>query len=319
MATAPSVLNHPAAHPYLDHLTAVNPRPVDVEYSLWDVPSLVRAGVGLVHLHFGFEDISPDALRAWCRGVQHHGIALVHTVHDLDNPHLVDQSDHHERLDILIENADALFTLTDAANSHLVARWGRNATVVPHPHVAPFESIASTVPAATDSVLVWLGAMRSNLDLDAVHHLIGDCTSPLDVVVRSDGWKQTSQVVRRDLLAAISGADSATLAVIERPDDRELCALVAQRRALVLPYRWGTHSGLVELAKDLGVASVVPSVGCHVDQGATVAPADQLAAAVSAARCSSVTPRSRRDDIEASQRIHADVYRCLLGTTAVAA
>ena len=38
---------------------------------------------------------------------------------------------------------------------------------------------------------------------------------------------------------------------------------------MLLPYRWGTHSGLLEAAHDLGTPVLAPAFGGFGDQGAT--------------------------------------------------
>jgi beta-1,4-mannosyltransferase len=51
----------------------------------------------------------------------------------------------------------------------------------------------------------------------------------------------------------------------------DLCAALVRSDALVLPYRWGTHSGLVELAADLGVTVLAADVGHLAEQVPLVA------------------------------------------------
>ena len=60
----------------------------------------------IVHLHFGFETRSVAEVDGWVGALHTAGIRLVHTVHDVDNPHLVDQAPHHALLDLLAARAD---------------------------------------------------------------------------------------------------------------------------------------------------------------------------------------------------------------------
>jgi beta-1,4-mannosyltransferase len=46
-----------------------------------------------------------------------------------------------------------------------------------------------------------------------------------------------------------------------------LAAAIAGADALLLPYRWGTHSGLLELALDVGTPVLASDAGAFADQG----------------------------------------------------
>ena len=52
----------------------------------------------------------------------------------------------------------------------------------------------------------------------------------------------------------------------------QLCSLVASAWACLLPYRFGTHSGWLELARDTGTAAVVPTGGHYVQQWPAAVP-----------------------------------------------
>ena len=126
------VLAIPAEHPYtqavlpagVEYLPDLD---VDGEGRWWPHPAL-RADywanppqVDLVHIHFGFEHVSPDELRKTVAALP---VPLVVTVHDIDNPHLADQREHHERLQVLVSAAAAVITLTDHAARILRERFG---------------------------------------------------------------------------------------------------------------------------------------------------------------------------------------------------
>ena len=85
---------------------------------------------------------------------------------------------------------------------------------------------------------------------------------------------------------------------------------MAGAELVLLPYRWGTHSGLLEAAHDLGTPVLAPSFGGYGDQGAiTFAedPAPRVAAAV--AHRPQVTVASRRRQRQLARRAYAAVYR----------
>ena len=56
----------------------------------------------------------------------------------------------------------------------------------------------------------------------------------------------------------------------EQYDDLDLDRYLRRAHVSVLPYRWGTHSGWLELARDLGTRIVAPDCGYYTDQWADV-------------------------------------------------
>ncbi|WP_420452882.1 hypothetical protein [Ilumatobacter sp.] len=265
----------PSDHPFV---RAIDPDPVVVG-DPWSVAALIEASVHVCHVHFGFEHLSPIELERWCTGIRSAGIALVHTVHDVDNPHLVDQRDHHARTSVLVRHADALITLTGIAAETIDERYGTHPVVIPHPPIVdrPRTIDPGRAHAPGDGALVWLGTCRPNLDVAAVTGFVLDAEVAVRVVARTTGWEACGPRLR-SVLGAAHDSGRLELTVVERPDDAQLESMIASAGVLVLPYAWGTHSGLVELATDLGVPVVTTDVGAHADQGAITAPPSSLAA-----------------------------------------
>ena len=87
------------------------------------------------HVHFGFDAITPEDLRKVVEELEQHDKPLVYTVHDLRNPHHSEPTAHDKQQDVLVAAADTLITLTHGAARAVSERWGRNAVVLPHPHV----------------------------------------------------------------------------------------------------------------------------------------------------------------------------------------
>lgn len=203
-------------------------------------PAWLREHAGtydLLHVHFGFEHLSPGELEAVVRALD---VPLVLTVHDLQNPHLHDQRPHDEALAVLLCAAAEVVTLTPGAAAEVARRSGRVATVLPHPHVVPLERIARPRPPRTGVVAVHRKA-RANVDAEAV----------LPVV--------------RDVVAALPGA-SLHPGLDRRLSDDALWDHLDAVDVLVLPYLFGTHSGFVEACHDLGTAVVAPRVGHLAEQ-----------------------------------------------------
>lgn len=109
-------------------------------------------------------------------------------------------------------------------------------------------------------------------------------------------------------------------------DDAVLHDAVASHAVCVLPYVRGTHSGWLEMCRDLGVSVAVPDCGCYASQadapGAVIeyAARDGTAAGHAAAalleRGQILYQGDRRAELEGIKQAYAAVYRAALAETA---
>lgn len=313
------VLSIPAQHPYAQAIrpegVAYLPDP-DIDGHWWPHPALEAAfwdsprDVDIVHIHFGFEHLSPDQVRELVVALP---VPLVVTVHDLDNPHLSEQTDHHERLRILVAAASAVLTLTPSAAERLRAEFGAGEVrVVPHPAITrdrpgvPRDAVAG----------VFVKSLRANVVADPAFYLGVARRVPLRVYAHD---VEATAGLRRALEAA-GGVELVTHAPL---DDTVLHREVARLSACILPYARGTHSGWLEMCRDLGTPVVVPDAGCYADQAddpravATYAPGDAASAASAAAALLRRGPVPYAGDRDAQLRevraAHAETYREVLG------
>ena len=266
-----SVAHLPSSHPYVDHLRpdghddAV--RTVDAD--VFDVDAL-EGRVDVVHVHFGFEHLDRWQLSAWCSELHRRRIGLVYTAHDLDNPHLVDQQAHHAAVTELARAADLVVTLTPWAARELRRRTATASLVIPHPHVVPTDALRCQPAQPRHGVYVHAATLRPNLDLDLLEEVAGPAArfDGARIHVRRSHLDVAPPAVRRQL-GRLAATDGVAVDVGPRLDDDELWTRIASSRVLLLPYRWGSHSGLLEAARDLGTPVVAPAWGGFGDQGAT--------------------------------------------------
>lgn len=300
------VVHHPANHPYVHHVSG---RCRTTSPGVWDAGAVAASGASIIHLHFGFEHLGEEELAAWLDDLHAHHLRLVLTVHDLDNPHLVDQRPYRRLLGRLIARADALITLTTSAATVLAQDHGRAAAVIPHPHVVPLSELQRR-PCADRrrrGVYVHAATCRPNLDVDLVEQVAA-------VAQRCGGVRlhlraPLSPVAER-LAASCRGRPGVELDVRARLTDRQLWDRLEGAAAVLLPYRWGTHSGLLEAAADLGTPCVAPPIGGFVDQGATALDPDDLVGSVRRAAAARPDPgrRDRAAERRAIVTAHERVY-----------
>ncbi|MEH0147355.1 glycosyltransferase [Corynebacterium sp. Q4381] len=319
------VLAIPAEHPYTQAVLPAGveyvPDPdVDGEGRWWPHPAL-RADywanppqVDLVHIHFGFEHVSPDELRKTVAALP---VPLVVTVHDIDNPHLADQREHHERLQVLVSAAAAVITLTDHAARMLRERFGAaGVRVLPHPQIAEPVDVPREPRAA-----VFVKSLRGNVVADPAFYTEIARNVPLGVYVHD---VDATATLRRALADAPGGADLA-LHVHEPMSDAELHAAVARATVCVLPYTRGTHSGWLEMCRDQGTNVAVPDIGCYADQVDTpnavevygVGDGAQASNASKTLLERGAVPLTtdRRAQLSQVRDAHAEIYRAVIDQT----
>ena len=237
-------------------------------------PESLPTDVDVVHVHFGYEGLPPAELRRFIDGVRRSDKALVVTVHDLRNPHDRDPAQHLAHLDLLVTSADAVLTLTPGAAAEIKKRWSRDATVVPHPTLLTRSRLDDSLPGLRSRSLgsrpvigIHLKSLRTNL------------REPLRLVLAAvAGARDAGAILRVDVHDP--GADPTVLGELNRYAERDLIELhrhdrfsddelVAYLRALdvsVLPYQFGSHSGWLEMCRDLGVGVVAPDCGFYAEQ-----------------------------------------------------
>ncbi|PAY22941.1 hypothetical protein CEY15_11050 [Dietzia natronolimnaea] len=312
----------------------------------WPHPALEAAarpevldGTDLVHVHFGYEHRSPAQVAEFVAAVRTRGVPLVVTVHDLTNPHEPDPAMHLERTGILVRGADAVITLTAGAADEIRRRWGVDSRVIPHPRLMPAEV---TEPhrlgrlekaGRTGTVGVALGSLRAGVAAEGLLPRLADALpsqTDLVVMVRSDALA-SARAPGHTRHEAAHALDTLTeLPHVEvRPHDLltnvELCRALSGFDALVLPHRHGTHSGWLELCRDLGLPPVIPDIGYLIEQWGHPAVSydpieptvDELRRALAAALSTPPVPvRAAAAEDGAVAAAHAELYRTALAAVA---
>ncbi len=228
------------------------------------------AEIDVVHLHFGFEHRTPGQLQKWVDALAVHHIALVLTVHDLDNPHVTDQETHHRSLRLLIRAAAETFTLTEGAAQFIGRRYGVTAQVVAHPHQFDLGLVGRRIrPRSGRGGVIGLNlrSPRENVDAPAALALLANAPASTRVVVRVSrsiltGNGRVGVLVQQGAQDGQWDVD----AVDGYTCEHELWTFLSGIDALLLPYRWGTHSGWVESCWDVGTTVVAPPVGQYAEQ-----------------------------------------------------
>jgi hypothetical protein len=349
------VASVPADHPYVRHLGAPGgdrvQRPDDErepgQRGWWPPrmlePEWVAANAerfDVFHVQFGYDGRHPEQLRELTALLGELGKPIVYTVHDLRNPNHESEALHEEQLAVVVEAADALLTLTDCASRRIAEAFGRDAEVVPHPHVVPLELLEGryagerSAPAAP-RVGVHLKSLRANMVGVPLLEALAPggavpATGPLRVDVHEEIWDPAAPAFRGDLRCSLEYLERGGAVDLRRHgyfSDLELYDYLRSLDVAILPYRFGTHSGWLEACRDLGTAVVAPSCGCYADQGRVfeyesdedgldaASLRDAVARAVAAVRAGRVRPfgaAARRDQRLEIAAAHERVYERVL-------
>ena len=343
------VASVPASHVYVRHLACpegddvtrlTDPVPADGRKvpGGWWPPLMLEPGwvsdhheeFDVFHIHFGFDAIGAEQLQDVVAELAAHDKPLVYTVHDLRNPHHPTPGEHHKQLDVLIPAADELITLTPGAAERIRVRWGREATVLPHPHVVEQHWLER--PRRDESpfvVGVHAKSLRANMDLFPVLDTLAETVRSLpDAVLQIDVHDEIFDPDNAYWYNPEAGSrilqygEQSQVDVRVHPyfSDDELWQYLSDLSVSVLPYRFGTHSGWLEACFDLGTAVIAPSCGFYGEQrrcgvytyDEDTFDADSLDRCVRELYESRDLPRAdwsqRMDERRALARAHRDIY-----------
>lgn len=299
-----TVASVPASHVYIRHLGHPHHEHADPENPVFRMPdppsarSEAPAGApwwppamldpewiaahefDLMHVHFGFDAQSPAQLHEIFDALDARGKPLIYTAHDLWNPHHEDPALHDSQLEVLFTRARAVITLSDQAAEEIHERWGVKAWVIPHPHVVDLDLIggyAEEPRRGTEEFRlgIHLKSLRANIvgievleaSLAALRE-IPRAVLQVDLhrdVFEAAGPRHDPELVR---WLQRQHPDRVDLRVHDFYTDAELFDYLSGLHTSLLPYRFGTHSGWMEAAHDLGTTVIAPDVGCYRSQGA---------------------------------------------------
>lgn len=187
---------------------------------------------------------------------------FVFTLHDLVPNIEVDTAAFEEKTRLAARQAQRVVTLTHAAAQQVAARFGVESSVIPHGYaVSP--DLAVRRGGGVRGLLVF-GALRPNRDILGLVRAWRQLTGtrpPLRVLLRSLGAADQRRYAA-ELAELAEATRSEPDLTVEATDGvlspGELVDRCHVATALVMPYRSITHSGQLELARDLGLTAVLP-------------------------------------------------------------
>ena len=261
----------------------------------------------------------------WVAAVQAHRLPLVVTVHDLRNPHHPAPGRHEEHLSRLLAAAAEVITLTPGAAVEIQARYGIAATVIAHPTLGPPPAVLP--PSEPGLVAIHLKSLRTNvLDPERVVRAALRGARAAGGRIRLDLHPDAVGRPELAFVPGLAGQPGIEVRIHERFDDVALARYLAEAHVSVLPYRFGTHSGWLELCRDVGTRVVAPDCGYYAQQwsdvvsypGNEAAGLDEDGLSAAVAQALSTAPpapadaRQRGLDRDVARMRHARIYASAL-------
>jgi len=221
----------------------------------------------LIHVHT-VELASARDLSELLSRIRRTGKHLVFTIHDLAPNIEADHAAFREKTHMLAERAHRVVTLTRHAADTIASSCGREAAVIPHGY-ALRPDIARNARRSRPghpTRLAAFGALRPNRHLLALARAwsrLPPGRPRLDITLRSvsDSDRSRDHAALTELadLTALHHDLQVTTTGRMLPDP-DLVRALTPATTLVLPYQPITHSGQLELARDLGISLVLPDV-----------------------------------------------------------
>lgn len=248
--------------------------PIDASFG-WLARNFDGQTFDVVHIHTTELAERDDIMRCLelCR--ESH-VGLVATLHE-EAP-LFDRNagEFGERLNLLKAAGTVFATPTEGCRRSLDERYGLDpdaVTVIPHGNVLPLDSPIwneTRSPHARFRFSIHGGFRPNKRLLDPV---LNFAASPAlrngELAILTRAVSSEEYWLNRDLRAVIGIAmatDNIDLRFATATGDDDLARFVLASDAMILPYAWGSHSGQIELAADLGIPVVATRVGHYAEQ-----------------------------------------------------
>lgn len=264
----PNVLQIPSHMTYAKALGPAHmaPEVASPTLRISDLLAQPRWDFDIVHLH-SLELVTLDELIRLRQRTVAEGVRLVATIHDLVPNIEANVGDFLTKVAHVAAEADHVFTLTPQVADQIavLAPHAEAVEVVPHGAAIAIDSIPA-VPFSGDGGLAVFGAFRPYRELELLVRAwqrLGEERPDFRVLLRSvtraDRKRDAALLHLLEETARTDPRLHLTVANTMLSDDG-LVDWLTGASALVLPYSHITHSGQLELARDLGLPVIAPDI-----------------------------------------------------------
>lgn len=342
------ILSLPSRHPYTSKFNRGNISFVNPDTDLFNegrcAPELLEIeyppqNYQIVHVHFSFDLLLVKELEKLLKYFKSKKKPVVWTIHSIkpQRIHNLAVGQHHK---ILFKYADKIISPTVGAKLWVEQNWGKhkkNIDVIPLGFMADpkeVKNLESSVSKDGKRFTYLIGEFRENKEfIQSIINFL-QCSElnntrlqlifkPINMYGDSDYSKLDS-----DLLTFYQIIQHPRVEIISKPQisNTEIIRAFLRSHAIILPYKWGTHSGQVELARDCGCHVVVSDVGFYKEQWSEIVmykvsdkkykeiPKRYTDALIEAYGKESLKPAGglRKAELEEAAKRHLEIYKSLI-------
>lgn len=229
----------------------------------------------VVHFHFEYYFIPLEVLEKILQYFKDKGKPIVWTCHDRSS--LLEEKADRKHEKMLFENADAVITLTSGCSRWLHKQFGRHrggVEVIPHgyiAHPAVVESESKKIKKDRNLFTMHVGDFRKSKDyVQSIRDFLS-CSQlanvRLQIIFRPINIYPDDEVrYQLETFSTLTNHPRIIKICMPHIQDDILTRVFLASHAVILPYKWGTHSGQLELARDCGSHVVASDVGFYKEQ-----------------------------------------------------
>lgn len=232
----------------------------------------------VVHIHFEYYLTSSDVLKSLLQYFRKNKKPVVWTCHDRSS--LLDEATGCEHEALLSKRVDAITTLTRGCAQFISSRFQLDKDkikVIPHGYIAHPAVVAREAKKFKKNENIFtihVGDFRKNKEFVFSIRDFLSCPqlndAKLQVIFRPINiyHDDDDDEIKRQRDVFCDLIKHPRVIVISNPyisDDLLIRAFLVSH-AIILPYKWGTHSGQLELARDCGCHVVSSNVGFYKEQ-----------------------------------------------------
>jgi len=240
-----------------------------------------RSSYDLVHIHFEYRNIKITQLKELLQYFKRIKKPIIWTVHDRRSNDDNSEDLAYEKL--LFEYSDKIITLTESCKEWVGSTFGLHKTVIevlPHGYIEDprkIKEMMKEVKKDPDLFTILYGNFRPNKEVYEIVNtflLLSKLKNArLRLMFNPVNFYDNNERLKIDLynfLSSIRGEKRIEINCEPFIEHDQITRSFLESHAIILPYKWGTHSGQIELARDCGCYAVTPNVGFYREQWSKV-------------------------------------------------
>ena len=236
----------------------------------------------IVHIHFSFDKIKIKTLGELLKYFKSKNKMIVWTIHSRESQRLRNLGNgRYQKLLWLF--SDSVITLTQGCKDWIQKNFGNNKkiNVIPHGYIANpgiVKDICRKNSKEQNMIVYLVGEFRENKEYVESIIQILQCGAFKNIKLKlifkpiqlySD---KNKEVIDQKKIIFWNIIKDPRVEIISLPEisNEIIFRNFAKAHTCILPYKWGTHSGQIELARDFGCNIVASNVGFYKEQSKDV-------------------------------------------------